>query len=101
MKRRPPTLLNLASALLVGVGLLAAGCGGQRAPLPARQVEANLAAKAVVSGPLTLLTMPEDGLQPILQAMHTAKRSIKLKIYMLTTHDASQKLVEALIERQK
>jgi phosphatidylserine/phosphatidylglycerophosphate/cardiolipin synthase-like enzyme len=101
MARRRPAIFKLASALLVGAGVVAAGCGVQRTPLPARQAQARVAAQAVESGPYTLLTMPEDGVQPIIQAMQGAKRSIKLKIYMLTTHDASAQLVSALVDRAR
>jgi cardiolipin synthase len=103
---KPAHKLARYAATTFAVALLAiTGCGGHspaKAGLARAQAYApRLGANAVESGPLTLLTMPEDGLPPVLAALRAAKRSIKLKIYMLTDHDESAQLVQALVERCK
>jgi cardiolipin synthase len=105
MSKSTPSLVRFAATTLVAALLAATGCGGHlplKAALARAPVHsAGLRADAVESGPLTLLTMPEDGLPPLLAALRAAKRSIKLKIYMLTDHDETSQLVNTLVERAK
>jgi cardiolipin synthase A/B len=47
----------------------------------------------------TLFIQPRDGIQPILDAIHAAKSSIRHKIYLFT--DSRQDVIEALVAAQK
>lgn len=102
MRVTNPSNLQRAGIAFVAAALVLTGCG--HAPI-AKQAASTVAdavkADAVQSGPLTLLTMPEDGVKPMLDAIHASKKSIKLKIYMLTDHDATDDIINALIERAK
>lgn len=94
-----PTLRRLTMAALIGA--VTAGCAAAPVATQALGRAAMKGAARSADGQLQLLVMPESGVDAILGAIQGAKKSIKLKIYMLTNHDASSRVVQALIERAK
>jgi phosphatidylserine/phosphatidylglycerophosphate/cardiolipin synthase-like enzyme len=94
--RRALSALTLAG--LVGV----AGCGKAVGPVGEAAIAGGAAAMgAPGKGALSLLVMPDMGVQPLLQAIKGARKSIQLEVYMLTNHDESAQIVQALADRAK
>jgi len=84
-------------ALGATLGLLT-GCG-VASPFASTAEPSRLHARS--TGSLSLLVLPDDGVTPILSAIQGAKKSIQLEMYMLTDHDLTDQIVQALIARAK
>lgn len=92
---RSPRLHQL---LALGLAIAAlAGCGTPS--LVGSGTASNVQGLAHGDGSMAILVMPDMGVQPILDAIHGAKKTIRLETYMFTNHDLSARLIQALIER--
>jgi cardiolipin synthase len=92
---------------LMIVGMLSlAGCGRSSLPPTALQSVGDAGALSKGAAPasksaLSLLVMPDMGVTPLLKAIQGAKHSINLEVYMMTNHDESAQIVQALAARAK
>ena len=79
------------AAVMLLVALLSA-CSGGRSPsaVPPTEVAATDAMPAIA-----VLVMPDDGRAPLVNALRTARESVRLTIYLLTDNDVVDELVRA------
>jgi cardiolipin synthase len=98
---------NLIQTLTAGVAALSVltGCGAHAVVGAANtelgQVDAFAKAAKSQAGQMQLFVMPDSGPKPLLDAIASAKKSIKFELYMMTYNDDSKLIADALVAKAK
>lgn len=88
------TLFSLGMA-----SLMLAGCGLTGQAIEPGSLGGGVHARAI--GQESLWVEPDMGATPLVQAIQGAKKSILVEMYMLTDHDVTAQVVQALVARSK